>query len=92
MKLRSQEDDLQQSIETIERLEYSIQELSYHTPIIQEQLEDLQQQIRLLIWKAEEVDFTYHWIVEFKDIKIENAFMKAKLFIYSQKVRKNQVE
>ncbi len=30
---------------TIERLELSVQELSYHVPIIQEQLEDLQMQI-----------------------------------------------
>jgi hypothetical protein len=41
VKLRSQVDDLKKSIETIERLQLSAQELSYHAPITHEQLEDM---------------------------------------------------
>jgi hypothetical protein len=41
VKLCSQVDDLKKSIETIERLQLSVQELSYHAPITHEQLEDL---------------------------------------------------
>ncbi len=41
----SQENDLMESNKTIEGLQLSIQELSCHVPIIQKQLEDLQQQI-----------------------------------------------
>ncbi len=41
IKLHSQIDDLGKSIETIEHLQLSVQGLSYHVSIIQEQLEDL---------------------------------------------------
>jgi hypothetical protein len=40
-RLHSQVDDLKEYIETIECLQLNIQELSYHTPITHEQLEDM---------------------------------------------------
>ncbi len=47
-KLRSQANDLKQSIETIKCFQQSIYKLSCHAPISQEQLADSQQQIWLL--------------------------------------------
>jgi septal ring factor EnvC (AmiA/AmiB activator) len=47
-KLRSQVDDLKKSTKTIECIQLNVQKLSYHAPIIQEQLEDLQTQIQFL--------------------------------------------
>ncbi len=47
-KLRSQVDDLKKSAKTIECIQLNVQELSYHAPIIQKQLEDLQTQIQFL--------------------------------------------
>lgn len=91
-KLHSQEDNLKESTKTIECLQLSIQELSYHAPIIQDQLEDLKQQIHMLTQKAEEADYTFHQMVELEGIRTKNAFMKAKLFIYQKKVKKNRAE
>ncbi len=81
-----------ESNKTIERLQLSIQELSCHVSITQKQLEDLEQQIQLFTQKAEEVEYTFHWMVELEGIKTENAFMKAEFVIYQQKVRKKQVK
>ncbi len=68
---------MRESTKTIECMQLNIQKLFYNAPIIQEQLEDLQQQIRLLTQKAKEVNYSFHWMAELVGIKTENAFMKA---------------
>ncbi len=55
-------------------------------------MEDLKQQIHMLTQKAEEADYTFHQMVELEGIRTKNAFMKAKLFIYQKKVKKNRAE
>ncbi len=90
--LCSHVDNLKKPIETLECLQFNVQKLSFHTPITEEHLEDLQMQIQLFIWKARELDYSFHQMAKLEVIKTKNMFMKAELLIYQQKVRKNQVE
>ncbi len=76
-KLHSQIDDVWESTKTIECLQLSIQELSYHALIIHEQLEDLQLQIWLFTQKIKEENYTFHHMGELEGIRTKNTFMKA---------------
>jgi uncharacterized coiled-coil protein SlyX len=76
MKL-TQANNLKESTKSIEHLQLNIQELSCHAPITQEQLENLQQQIRLLTQKVKEANYTFHRMAKLEGIRIEKTFMKA---------------
>jgi FtsZ-binding cell division protein ZapB len=77
VRLCSQAYDFRKSIETIERLQLNVQELSCHAPITQEQLDVLQMQIQSFTQKAKEVDYSFHRMAELEVIRTKNVFMKT---------------
>jgi hypothetical protein len=60
--------------------------------MIQDELDALPEEMRALKQKAEFVDLYHYQMEEFDNLKMEHAFMKAKLLIYQKRSKRSQAE
>jgi hypothetical protein len=57
--------------------------------VIQEELDSLTKEMKVLKHRVEHINLYHHWMEEFDNLKMEHGFMKAKLLIYYKRSKRS---
>ncbi len=76
----------------IRLLQQDLEEVWKNPNVIQEMLDTLAEEMRAWRQRAERADLYHYQMEEFNNLKMEHAFMEAKLLIYQKRSKRNQVE
>jgi hypothetical protein len=82
--------ELQQVIEKIQFLQQDLDEFQKNPDVVQEKLDMLAKEMRVLRKRVELVDLYHFQMEEFDNLKMEHVFMKVELLNYQKRSKRNQ--